>query len=387
MKITCIQENLKRGLAIVSRAVAAKSPLPVLANILLSAENGQLRLAATDLEIGITCWIGARVEEEGQVTIPARLLSDVVGNLPNDSISLTLDAESQTLKVECKRFTSNIKGIAADDYPPVPTGTDQEPTFKIPADMLRQCIGQVAFAASSDESRPVLTGVLIRLGKESPSGDQIVDFVAADGYRLAIRTVTIEERVHLPNQEMQEIIVPARAMHELARTVGDSEEDVQVFLTTSGSQIIFQNETTNLVSRLIDGKFPDFERIIPKEYTTRMLVDNQQFIKAVKLASFFATSNQNFLKLTMELGEGSTPGKVVLNANAAELGDNKSEIDALVGGEGGAIAMNVKFLTEALTAINTSQVAVEIQTSQNPGVFRPVGNVDYTHVIMPMTMR
>ncbi len=386
MKITCIQENLKRGLAIVSRAVAPKSPLPVLANILLSTSNGQLQLAATDLEIGITCWVGARVEQEGEVTIPARLFNDVIGNLPNDSVSLTLDDQSQTIKVECGRFTSNIKGIAADDYPPVPKGTDQEMTFKLPSDVLRQSIGQVAFAASTDESRPVLMGVLIRMGIENDKGEPCIAFAAADGYRLAIRTIQLEEQINLSGEEPREIIVPARAMSELAKIIGDSEEDVQVFLT--GSQIIFQNETINLVSRLIDGKFPDFERIIPKEYATRTVLDTQNFGKAVKLASFFASANQNFLKLTMEPSEEErSPGKIVIRANAVDLGDNTGELDALITGDGGAIAMNVRFLTEALTAMETYQVAIETQTAQNPGVFKPIGNDDYIHVIMPMTMR
>ncbi len=388
MKVSCLQENLKRGLTTVNRAVATKSPLPVLSNVLLATDNGRLKLAATDLEVGITSWIGANVEEEGAVTVPSRLFNDVISNLPNDKVTLTLDARTQSVKIECGRFTSNVKGIEAEDFPPIPTGDDFEPTFKMPPEVLRQSIEQVAFAASTDESRPVLTGVLIRPGTDTTSGEQTIIFAAADGYRLATRTLTMEEKVwQIPSGDLQDFIVPARALSELARILGDTETEVVVTVTPGGGQVLFHTEKTELVSRLIEGKFPDFERIIPPEYSTRSVLDTQELTKAVKLASFFASANQNFIKLTMEPGDDVAPGRLVISANAAELGDNTGELDAIVHGEGGAIAMNVKFLTEALAAMGTSQIALETQTAQNPGVFKPVGNEEYVHVIMPMTMR
>lgn len=390
MKISCLQENLKRGLSTVSRAVASKSPLPVLGNILLSTDNGRLKLAATDLEIGITCWIGAKIEEEGSITLPSRILSDVVGNLPNDRIDLTLDARTQTIKLECGRFTSNIKGIEAEDFPSIPTVSDHEPTFKLPPDVLRQSISQVAFAASTDESRPVLTGVLMRLGKVNDDGEKTLVFAAADGYRLATRTIALPEEYIITSDddgEHKEFIVPARALNELARIIGDSEEEITIVITPTGGQILFHTETTDLLSRLIDGKFPDFERIIPSTHTTRTVLDTQELTKAVRLASFFATANQNFLKLTIEVGDDNNPGKIVLTANAAEIGDNTGEVDAIVHGEGGAVAMNVKYLTEALSAMATPQIALETQSAQSPGLFKPIGDDEYVHVIMPMTMR
>ncbi len=377
MKLTVLQENLKRGLATVSHAVAGKSTLPVLANVLLATDGGRLKLAATNLEVGITHWIGAQVIEEGAITIPAKLLTDVIGGLPNDKVTMTLDARTQTVKVECGRFVSNIKGIEADEFPTIPTISDRDPAVRMPPDLLREAIDQVAFAAATDDSRPVLAGVLVRLR------DHRVILAAADGFRLATRNVQLTE----PLAQSAEFIVPARALIELSRILGETDGNVSITVTPGGGQALFHTENTELVSRLIDGKFPDFERIIPQQYTTRTILDTAELAKAVKLASYFATASQNVVKLALESGGQIEPGKLVISANAAEVGDNTGEIDALVNGENGQIALNVKYLGDALSVIKTAQVALETQSSQSPGVFKPVGQEGYVHIIMPMSIR
>lgn len=377
MKLTCLQENLKRGLATVSHAVAGKSTLPVLANVLLATDGGRLKLAATNLEVGITHWIGAQIQEEGAVTVPAKLLADVVGGLPNDRVTLTLDARTQTVKVECGRFTSNIKGIEADEFPTIPTIAGQEPAALLPPDVLREAIDQVAFAAATDDSRPVLAGVLVRMR------DTRLFMAAADGFRLATRTMALPE----PVSQQAEFIIPARALEELARIAGEAQGTVSITLAPGGSQVLFHTETTELVSRLIDGKFPDVERIIPQQYATRSVLDTAELAKAVKLASYFANSSQNVVKLTMEPGGELGPGRLVISANAAEVGDNTGELDSMIHGEGGQIALNVKYLAELLGAVKTAQIALETQTAQSPGVFKPVGQDGYTHIIMPMSIR
>ncbi|NCC36440.1 MAG: DNA polymerase III subunit beta [Chloroflexia bacterium] len=377
MKLTCLQDNLKRGLATVSHAVAGKSTLPVLSNVLLATDEGRLKLAATNLEVGITHWIGAQIQEEGAVTVPAKLLADVIGSLPNDRVTLTLDARTQTLKVECGRFTSNIKGIEADEFPTIPSITGQEPLTSLPPDVLREAIDQVVFAAATDESRPVLAGVLVRLN------DTRLFFAAADGFRLATRNVPLPE----PVARQSEFIVPARTLAELARIASETQGQVSITVATGGSQVLFHTETTELVSRLIDGRFPDVERIIPQQHITRSVLETSELAKAVKLASYFATASQNVVKLTMEPGGELGPGRVIISANAAEVGDNTGEIDGMIQGEGGQIALNVKYLTELLGAIKSAQITLETQSAQSPGVFKPVGQDGYIHIIMPMSIR
>ena len=378
MKLSCLQENLKRGLAVVGHAVAGKSTLPVLSNILLATDEGRLKLAATNLEIGITCWIGAKVDEEGAVTIPAKLLSDYVGGLPNDKISMALDARTQMLTVQCGReFVANMKGIESEEFPIIPTIEDRTPTVSFPPDVLREAIDQVAFAAANDDTRPVLAGVLLRLK------DDTATFAAADGFRLSVRTIALPE----PVTEPMEVIIPSRTLTELSRIIGDTEGPVEVTVTASGGQILFHTEEMDLVSRLIEGKFPDFERIIPSSYATRSILETQELAKAVKLASYFANASANIVKLTFESGGDLEPGKLTLSANAAEVGDNQSSLDVMITGEGGQLALNVRFLSEALSAMKTSQIALETQTAQSPGVFRPIGTEGFIHIVMPMTVR
>jgi DNA polymerase-3 subunit beta len=301
-----------------------------------------------------------------------------VSTLPNDRITLTLNEKTQSVCLTCGRFESTIKGIAADEFPPVPSGADGQDVLTLPPDVLRQVITQVAFAAATDESRPVLTGVLVRL-----QGDQVI-FAAADGFRLAKKTLTTEQ----VREETKEAIVPARTLSELARTLADVDGDVTMSLTATGMQVLFTTESVSLVSRLIDGKFPDFERIIPAEYQTRTVMERKDLEKAVRLASFFAAASQNIVKLAiLPPGDDETPGCVEISANAAEVGDNRGSVDGIVNGEGGPIALNVKYLGEFLGAIKSVQVALETQTPQSPGVFKPVGDETYTHVIMPMSLR
>lgn len=377
MKLTVLQENLKRGLATVSHAVAGKSTLPVLSNVLLATDGGRLKLAATNLEVGITNWVGAQVQEEGAVTVPAKLLMDVVGGLPNDRVTLTLDPRTQTLEVKAARFTSNIKGIEAEEFPTIPTISDREPAVSLPGQVLREAIDQVVFAAASDDTRPTLAGVLVRLR------DNRLILAAADGFRLATRSVQLPE----PHGQSLEFIVPARALGELGRIAGEADGNVGITITPGGGQVLFHTETTELVSRLIEGKFPDFERIIPSQYATRSVLDTAELAKAVKLASYFASASQNVVKLTIESGGDLGPGRLVISANAAEVGDNTGELDGMINGEGGQIALNVKYLAEALSAMKTAQVALETQTPSSPGVFKPVGSEGYIHVIMPMSIR
>lgn len=373
MKVSCLQDNLTKGLSIVGRAVATKSTLPVVSNVLLATEDSRLKLSATNLEVGITCWIGAKVDEEGAITVPARLFSDLVNSLPPEKVDMTLNSRTRALNIHCGPFDANLKGIDAEEFPPIPK-VGEVPTATIKADELRQAINQVAFAAATDDTRPVLTGVLVTFDK-----DKVV-FAAADGFRLAVRELQLSEAV----PEHLELLVPARALLELSRILGDSEEQVQIMITPNKSQVLFHMSNVDLVSRLIDGTFPNYRQIIPTHWETRMIVSNVEFAKAVRIASFVARDAANVVKLQIAPGEDAMPGRMTVTATAAEVGDTVGGIDGVVEGEGVQIAFNAKYVSDVLGILDTPQVALELTSPSSPGVLKNVGKEDYIHVIMPM---
>jgi len=373
MKLSCLQENLNRGLGIVGRAVATRSTLPITQNILLSAEESRLKLSATNLEMATTCWIGAKVEQEGTITIPARLLIDFVNSLPNELIEITLPANSHTLELKSGRFQAHINGIAAEDFPPIPQVSDGLIT-NIEVDALREGIAQVVFVAATEESRPVLTGINIEFdGAE-------LSLAAADGFRLAVHKMTLGS----PVSEKSTVIIPARTLNELNRLLGDQEEPVEITINQQKSQVLFRLKDAELVSQLIQGSFPNYSQVIPQSYTTRAVVDINEFLRVSKMSSIFARDASGIVRLVITPGAELTPGKVTVSAQAEEVGSNVSEIDALVDGEEAKIAFNVKYLSDVLSVLHQSQVALEVTTSSSPGVIRPIGVDNYVHVVMPM---
>ncbi|MFQ5594828.1 MAG: DNA polymerase III subunit beta [Anaerolineae bacterium] len=376
MRVSCMQENLARGLAVVSRAVATRTTLPVLSNILIATDNSRLKLAATNLEIGINCWIGAKVEEEGETTVPARLLTDFVNSLPAETIDMDLTSRTQTLGLTCSRYEANIKGIDASEFPLIPTVEDGG-QITLDPEALGEMIDQVTFAAATDESRPILTGVLTRFDPGT------ITFAAADGFRLSVRSADIDPGT----SESISVIIPARALSELGRILGDTEEAVEVTVTEGRNQVLFHLPNVDLVSQLIEGNFPDYNQIIPKGHSTRSVVDVKPFLNAVKIASFFARDAANIVRLKIEPGSELEPGTLTVSATSAELGDNVSQLDANVEGEALEIAFNAKYLLDVLNVIGTDQVAVETSTPSSPGMFKPVGGPDFVHVIMPMHIR
>jgi len=374
MKVTVLQENLARGLGIVSRAVSPRSTLPVLANVMLATDEGRLRLSATNLEMGITCWIAARIEEEGSTTVPSRTFADLVNTLPGDQVALTLDTSTQTLNVRSGTSTNDIKGIDAQEFPPLPV-PDMEGAVQLDVADFREMIHQVSFAASTDEARPVLMGVLMVLEE-----DQIT-MAAADGFRLSVRHATLTSSAPMPLN----IIIPARALNELARIAGDGEGKISMAVPTGRSQVIFRVKDAELVSQLIEGTFPDYQQIVPRSYKSRTLVSTNALLKACKQAEIFAREGSNVARLDIKAAEGDmTPSEVEISATSEETGKNETIVEATVDGSGVLIAFNVKYLREALEVIRTPNVALETSAPNAPGVVRPVGEEDFLHVIMPM---
>jgi DNA polymerase-3 subunit beta len=373
MKLSCLQENLNRGLSIVGRAVATRSTLPITQNILLSAEQSRLKLAATNLEMAITCWVGAKVKQKGDITVPARLLSDFVDSLPNDLIEINLPANGRILELKSGHFQAHIHGIDAADFPPIPQINDGI-TTTIEVASLREGITQVAFAAATEESRPVLTGINTEF-----DGEQL-NLAAADGFRLAVHKTTLSS----PVKEKTTVIIPARTLNELNRLLSEQEEPVEITVNEKKSQVLFRLKDAEIISQLIQGSFPNYSQVIPQSYTTRAVVDINEFLRVTKMASIFARDASGIVRLVITPGSELTPGKVTVSAQAEEVGDNVGEVDALTDGEEAKIAFNVKYLSDVLSVLSQAQVALELTTPSSPGTIRPIGVDNYVHVVMPM---
>ncbi|HYN87748.1 MAG TPA: DNA polymerase III subunit beta [Ardenticatenaceae bacterium] len=373
MEVSCLQENLARGLSIVNRAVATRSTLPVLSNIYLGTDGGRLKLAATNLEIGITCWVGAKVESEGATTVPARLFSDLVNQSPPERIEMALHRRGEELRYRCAQVEATIKGIDAGEFPIIPTA-EGEGAIHVPPGLLQEMINQVAFAAATDDSRPILTGVLMDFNE-----DQLT-LAAADGFRLSVRTARLEA----PVAENTRVIVPARALNELARVIGDQEAPVAITVTPNRNQVLFHLENVDLVSQLIEGNFPDYRQIIPKGSQTTTVVDSAALHKAVRRAYIFAHAAANIVRLSIAAGQAGQPSQLTIRAEAAEIGDNVEALVAQVEGPEVEIAFNARYLLDVLGVIGAAQTALETSSSSSPGIIRPVGGDGFTHVVMPM---
>jgi len=373
MRLSCLQENLNRGLSVVGRAVATRTTLPITNNVLLTVDQSRLKLAATNLEMAISCWIGAKVEEEGAITVPARLLAEFISSLPNDRVDISLSPRTKTLGLKCARFEARISGVDAKDFPPIPRIEDGI-TTRVEVDALRQGIGQVVFAAASEDSRPVLTGV------DAEFDGDLLTLAAADGFRLAVYKLPLIS----PVSQKTEVIIPARTLTELNRLMADQEEAIEITVNPNKSQALFRLKNIELVSQLVQGTFPQYAQLIPQSYNTRVVVDVAQFLRATKTASIFASDGGGIVRLVIAPGGELTPGKVTISARSEEIGDDVGEIDATVEGEEAKIAFNGKYLIDVLGVLREAQVALETTNPSSPGVLRPVGVDNYIHVVMPM---
>ena len=373
MKVSVLQENLAHGLSIVSRAVSPRSTLPVLANILIATDEGRLRLSATNLELGITCWIGAKIQEEGSTTVPARTFTDLVGTLSDKQVDMSLSVRTQTLNVRSEASNTDIKCIDAQEFPPMPVA-DAAQGIQINVADLREMIQQVVFAASTDEARPILTGVLVKV-----NGNKIV-LAAADGFRLSVRDAELSS----PAARPVNAVIPARALSELARISSDGDQAVTMIMPPGRGQVIFRLRDAELVSQLIEGTFPDYEQIIPRRCDTRAVLSTSTFLKACKQAEIFAREGSHIARINIAPGGELKPGTVEISGQSEETGYNQNVVDASIEGHALLIAFNVRFLREILDVIKTPNVALETTVDTSPGVIRPVGEDNFLHVIMPM---
>lgn len=373
MKVSISQYNLAHGIAIVGKAVSPRSTLPVLGNILLQTVPDGLRLSATNLEIGITTVIPAIVHEDGAITIPARLLTEFISQLPDETITMELNIRTLMLNLKCARYDTNIKGISASEFPIIPNAADGD-TIVIDADHLAKMIASVAYAAATDESRPTLTGVCFKIKAGC------LTMAATDGFRLAVR-----EYPNHVNLQDHEVVIPARTMTEVRRIAGMLKEEenalARLAISETGNSIRFELGRTIVVSQLIDANYPNYEAIIPKAHSVTMQMDRQAMVAAFKAANLFARDNSNIVRFSVR-----TTGTILVSATSAESGNAVSEINAAVNGHDLDIAFNGRYMLDALGAIDAAQVWLGCTSPSAPGLLRPSGDgANLTSaVVMPM---
>jgi DNA polymerase-3 subunit beta len=368
MRLSLTQENLSRALGSVGRVVSTRASLPVLSNVLLTTDGNRLRLSATNLEIGINYWIGSKIEQEGSLTVPARLFTEFVSSLPHGNIEL--EAADSNLTVKADHYESKINGIAAEEFPLIPQ-IKTEPVLKLPADVFHDALSQVVVAASADEARPVLAGIYLYIE------DDLLYVVATDSYRLAEKKLALPEGV---STELS-VIVPVRTMQELVRLLGETEGEVEIYLDEN--QVMFRIDEIELVSRLIDGQFPNYRQIIPKSTETSFDIDTAEFARITKIASLFARESAGSVKLDIR-----AEGEVSVVSGDSEIGGNTSSAECDVAGDDGEISLNARYLQDALGTIKTPRVTFAMSGKLSACVLSPIGedgdNDDYIHIVMPL---
>jgi DNA polymerase III subunit beta len=361
MKVQVTQENLNRALGSVARVANSRNALPILSNVLIKTSNNRLSLSATNLDIAITHYIGAKVSDEGSITVPARLMQDFVSSLPGGVIEL--DLEETKLKVTTDQYKSTVNGIVADDFPVMPL-IEGGKKWTVGSGVFKKALQQIIFAASNDESRPVLTGVYMHVS------DGKLFLAATDSYRLAEKSLGA-------NKEDVQLLVPATALHDLLRIIGDDEADVQV--THNDQQVLFQVSDIELVARLVEGNYPDYRKLIPSDFTTRVTLKRADFVNITKVSSLFARESAG--SVTLEVDEKA--GNISIRSVASQLGENTATAEGKVSGSG-SITLNSRYLLDGLGALSGDEVTFGFNGKLEPTLLQDPKTADYKHIIMPL---
>lgn len=372
MKLTVLQQDLLPGVQAVARSSGIKSTLPVLANILLQTDNGVLKLHGTNLELGVVKTVACEIIDEGDITVPARTFLEIVSSLSGSKI--TLETSADQLNIATSTFHATINGISATEFPSIPLSSEK--SIFVSSKVLQSSLPEIAFAAASDEGRPILTGILTEIKNNT------LELVATDGFRLAHKTTSLSEST---DQTFRSLI-PRKTFEEVVRLMNEDlpkgeEQNVEIATSENQNQIIFTIGSTKLSSRLIEGQFPSWEKIIPSTILTTATVDRGEFLKAVKLSSVFARGdNANIIKLH------TYTNKIELSSETRELGTQQSEVEATIEGEEITIAFNAKFLIEALQSTNASDISLEFSGNLSAALMKPVGETGLEYVIMPVRL-
>ena len=369
MKVTLLAENIQTKLPHLLHAVSSRSQLPILNNILFQAEEGSITLSATDLEIGIRIQIPAKVEEKGEITIPAKTFSEIVGSLPSGNIGFTLDG--QTLVMKTKHTTSKFQITPKDEFPSLYEEKGEE-LLRLKKSILKKEFQKVVFAASVDVGRPALSGILFSTDEEGG-----VLLVATDGYRLSLKKFPMKQKEKADTEET--LLISARVIKE-ALLLKD-EDEIVIYASKTKNQIVFEQQDTLLVGRLIDAQFPPYQKIIPQSATTTVVVDRSDIEKAVKMCAVFARESSNIVRFTVGK-EG-----IDVSAGSSQVGENNVFVEAVVTGEGGTIAFNARYLLDLFANVEEKELVLEMTTATSPGVFKVQKDSSFLHLIMPIRLQ
>ncbi len=365
MKFSCLQENLNKGLIQVSHLASKNVSLPILNNVLISCEKNVVKLSATNLEMGVNTIIRGRVEEEGKLTVPAKTFADYVGLLTDEKLELS--AKENTLSVTSQNARTTIKGQGAEEFPLIPT-VEQKTPYSLKTKDLKKALSQVVYAVAQDESRPEISGVFVTIS----DGD--VTVVATDSYRLAERSMKLIK----PNKEKTEVVVPTRTILELSRIMNDEVNQVDMYL--SDNQILFVCEGVELVSRVIEGQYPDYKQIIPQDYKTTASFSREGLVKAVKSAALFSKTGINDVSLKID----QASKKLMVSSANTQLGESTTELEADVAGEPNEIVFNHRYLLDGLTNLDSPEATLSLIDGANPGTLTSKKSDGFLYIIMPI---
>lgn len=380
MKLTCTQENFKKAIYSTERVVGKQITLPILENVLLETENGMLKIAATNLEIGVFLKIGAKIEEEGKITVPAKLLSNFINNLPTEN-NLVLRLDDQTLHISSGGYEAQVKGLQAQDFPIIPE-MEGEHLFSLQAQEFRESIPRLASCVSIDSTRPELTGVNMAF-----VGDE-VHLAATDSFRLAEAIMKIKKEDQAIYEtfvdKTSNVIIPSNTLLEVMRVINPETEVVKIAIEES--QIFFQIDNVRIVSRLINGKYPSYKQIMPQQFATTVVLEKEDVLRAVKIAGIFTNNKSGEVRFSIN----PVIGEVVVRSKAEEVGENQAKLNAEVSGPEQELVLNPRYMADGLQAISTPKLALLMNNGSSPVVLRMIEgkkneqSMAYTHVIMPI---
>ena len=365
MELTILKENLQKACSFVGKNISTRTQLPVLSNVLLQTDQGRLKLSTTNLETSMSVWIGATIVREGNITVPARLFTELVASFTGDKVNLK--AEQAALELICGESKASLTGIEGSELPPLPP-TAGKPQITIDRKNLEQGLSLVTIAASNDESRPLLTGV-----KFVPRENSL-DLVATDGYRLSVKKLPFKS-------DKTNFVVSSRALLETLRLAKDGNaQTLELFLSADGNQVIFNLPQAQVATRLIEGEYPTYEKIIPSNFTTRAIFNREELLAAIKFAAVYAKESANIIKLNIDK-------ETTVTANAPQIGENLTKVATKLEGNQVEVAFNARFLQDLLTIFPEEELAFEIGGPLSPGVFKPVADDSFLHIIMPVRVQ